>query len=176
MQAQVYNYRPDTFEFTFAGQLEFDPLMGEPMIQSFATLKEPLPSKDGFTVNFIDNEWVYLEIPREKPEQPQEPYYVWDEDSWSWIIDEIAKSEWLVTKAKYAIYVLLDQTAQQYDYRNFAEVSQFLNSGVWKAEAEALLAWQDAIWLKAYELLKEPIESVEGFVAQLPTFVLMQNG
>lgn len=84
--------------------------------------------------------------------------------------------EQLAQQAKSAVYALLDQTAQQYDYRNFAEVSQFLNSGVWKAEAEALLAWQDAVWLKAYELLKEPIESVEGFVAQLPGFVLMQNG
>lgn len=82
----------------------------------------------------------------------------------------------LAQRAKSAVYQLLDTTAQQYDYRNFAEVSQFLNSGVWKAEAEALLAWQDAVWLKAYELLKEPIESVEGFVAQLPKFVLMQNG
>lgn len=114
MQAQVYNYRPDTFEFTFAGQLEFDPVRGEPMIQSFATLKEPLPSKEGFTVNFIDNEWVYLEIPREKPEQPQEPYYVWDEDSWSWVIDEEAKVKYniasinnkagIIITAKYPIY------------------------------------------------------------------------
>lgn len=89
---------------------------------------------------------------------------------------EAPTPEQLAQQAKSAIYALLDQTAQQYDYRNFAEVSQFLNSGVWKAEAEALLAWQDAVWLKAYALLKEQIESVEGFVAQLPTFVLMQNG
>jgi hypothetical protein len=78
--------------------------------------------------------------------------------------------EQLSQQAKSSVYQLLDTTAQQYDYRNFAEVSQFLNSGVWKAEADALLVWQDAVWLKAYELLKEPIESVEGFVAQLPKF------
>jgi hypothetical protein len=171
MQAHVYNYRPDTFEFTFAGQLEFDPLMGEPMIQSFATIKEPLPSKTGFTVNFINNEWVYLEIPREKPEQPQEPYYVWDEESWSWVIDENAKSKWLANKAKSAVYTLLDQTAKQYDYRNFAEVAQFVLSGTWKAEAESLIAWQDEVWTKAYELLKEPITSIDDFVVQLPKYV-----
>lgn len=84
--------------------------------------------------------------------------------------------EQLAQQAKSAVYALLDQTAQQYDYRNFAEVSQFVLSGTWKAEAESLIAWQDAVWLKAYELLKEPIESVEGFVTQLPGFVLMQNG
>jgi hypothetical protein len=79
--------------------------------------------------------------------------------------------EQLTQQAKSAIYTLLDTTAQQYDYRNFAEVSQFVLSGTWKAEADTLLAWQDALWVRAYELLKEPIESVEGFVAQLPKFV-----
>jgi len=76
----------------------------------------------------------------------------------------------LTAQAKSAVYVLLDQTAQQFDYRNMAEVSQFVQSGTWKTEADALLAWQDAVWLKAYELLKEPIESVDCFVAQLPKF------
>jgi hypothetical protein len=79
--------------------------------------------------------------------------------------------EQLTQQAKSAVYGLLDQTAQQYDYRNFSEVSQFVLSGTWKAEADALLAWQDSVWVKAYELLKEPIESVDGFVAQLPKFV-----
>lgn len=83
---------------------------------------------------------------------------------------EAPTPEQLAEQAKSAVYTLLDQTAKQYDYRNFAEVSQFLNSGTWKAEAYALLAWQDAVWLKAYELLKEPIESVDDFVAQLPKF------
>lgn len=84
--------------------------------------------------------------------------------------------EQLAQQAKSSVYQLLDTTAQQYDYRNFAEVAQFVNSGTWKAEADALMAYQDSVWLKAYELLKEPVESVDGFVAQLPGFVLMQNG
>jgi hypothetical protein len=79
--------------------------------------------------------------------------------------------EQLMQQAKSAVYVLLDQTAQQYDYRNFAEVVQFVNSNVWKAEADGLLAWQDAVWAKAYELLKAPITSVDGFLAQLPKYV-----
>jgi hypothetical protein len=78
--------------------------------------------------------------------------------------------EQLTQQAKSAVYVLLDKTAQQYDYRNFAEVSQFLNSGTWKAEADGLLAWQDAVWVKAYELLKEHITSVDDFMAQLPQY------
>lgn len=80
-------------------------------------------------------------------------------------------SQQFAKQAKSAVYNLLDQTAQQYDYRNFAEVSQFVNSNVWKAEADGLLAWQDAVWVKAYELLKEPITSVDDFTEQLPKYV-----
>jgi hypothetical protein len=47
---------------------------------------------------------------------------------------------------------------------------QFVNSNEWKAEADGLLAWQDAVWTKAYELLKAPIASVDDFVAQLPKY------
>jgi hypothetical protein len=78
--------------------------------------------------------------------------------------------EQLSQQAKAAVYDLLDKTAQQYDYRNFAEVVQFVNSNEWKAEADGLLAWQDAVWTKAYELLKAPIASVDDFVAQLPKY------
>jgi hypothetical protein len=74
-------------------------------------------------------------------------------------------------QAKAAVYDLLDQTAQKYDYRNFAEVAQFVSSNVWKAEADGLLAWQDAVWLKAYELLKEPVTNIFDFMAQLPKYV-----
>lgn len=77
----------------------------------------------------------------------------------------------LAQRAKSAVYQLLDSTAKQLDYRDFTEVAQFVNSGVWKAEADALLVWQDALWVRAYELLKEPITSVDDFVAQLPKFV-----
>jgi hypothetical protein len=81
-----------------------------------------------------------------------------------------AMSEQLVDICKKRVYDLLDQVAKQYDYRNFAEIAQFINSADWRAEAEALLAWQDSVWVKAYELLKEPIISVDGFVAQLPKY------
>jgi hypothetical protein len=84
---------------------------------------------------------------------------------------EAPTPEQLTQQAKSAVYGLLDQTAQQFDYRNMTEVSQFVLSGTWKEEADALLAWQDSVWVKAYELLKEPITTVDDFVAQLPKFV-----
>jgi hypothetical protein len=82
-----------------------------------------------------------------------------------------AMSEQLVEVCKKKVYDLLDQTVQQYDYRNFAEVSQFIQSGIWKAEADSLIIWQDAIWTKTYELLKTPVASIDDFVEQLPKYV-----
>ncbi len=83
---------------------------------------------------------------------------------------EAPTPEQLSALVKSAVYALLDETARQYDYRNMAEVAQFVQSSTWKEEANALLEWQDAVWIKAYELLKEPIESVEAFVDALPKF------
>jgi hypothetical protein len=87
------------------------------------------------------------------------------------LINPKPTQEQLAQRAKTAVYALLDKTAQQYDYRNMSEVSQFANSVTWKAEAAGLLAWQDAIWVKAYELLKAPITSVEDFLSKLPKYV-----
>jgi hypothetical protein len=86
-------------------------------------------------------------------------------------INKDKASQQITQQAKSAVYALLDQTAQKYDYRNFAEVAQFVNSSEWKAEVEALLVWQDAVWTKAYELLKTPIISVDEFMVQLPKYV-----
>jgi hypothetical protein len=82
-----------------------------------------------------------------------------------------AMSDQLVEVCKKKVYDLLDQMAKQYDYKNFAEIAQFVQSGIWKAEANSLIAWQDSMWIKAYELLKEPITSIDDFVVQLPNYV-----
>jgi hypothetical protein len=95
----------------------------------------------------------------------------------AWIADgntpfplDAPTQEQLTQQSKIVVYSLLDQTAQQHDYRNFSEVVQFLNNGTWKAEAESLIMWQDAVWVKAYELLKSPVTSVDDFVTQLPKY------
>jgi hypothetical protein len=170
----IYHYDKDGL-FVSTSALEYDPIDNLPMIPANATTIPPLEPKDGFTVNFFDGRWDYIEIPKVKPEKPSEPYYVWNEESWSWDVDEVVKSSWLTLQAKSSVYTLLDQIAQKYDYRNFAEVSQFILSGKWKVEAESLIAWQDAVWIKAYELLKEPITSVDDFTAQLPKYVPLSN-
>jgi hypothetical protein len=80
-------------------------------------------------------------------------------------------SDQLIEVCKNKVYELLDQTARVYDYKDFTEVAQFIQSGTWKAEADSLIAWQDAMWTKAYELLKTPITSIDAFVEQLPKYV-----
>lgn len=76
----------------------------------------------------------------------------------------------LAQQAKSAVYALLDETARQYDYRNMAEVAQFVQSGTWGKEANGLLAWQEAVWVKAYGLLEQPLDSVQAFTDALPKF------
>jgi hypothetical protein len=112
------------------------------------------------------------------PEMLANGWYLYEGDIPSGIEFELkdgvivpSMSDQLIDICKKKVYDLLDQTAQNYDYHNFAEVSQFLQSGIWKAEAESLITWQDAMWVKAYELLKEPITSIDDFVVQLPKYV-----
>jgi hypothetical protein len=112
------------------------------------------------------------------PEMLADGWYLYEGDIPSGIEFELkddvvvpAMSEQLVEVCKKKVYDLLDQTAQQYDYKNFAEVSQFVLSGVWNVEAESLITWQDAVWAKAYELLKTPVTSIDVFVEQLPKYV-----
>jgi hypothetical protein len=167
---EIYNFDSDGL-FVGTSPMEVDPIDKLPMIPANATTIKPIEPKEGFTVNFVNGNWVYMEVQKTKPEQPNEPYYIWNEESWSWDIDEAAKSNWMISQAKSAVYTLLDQTAKQYDYRDFAEVAQFVNSNVWKAEADGLLAWQDAVWVKAYELLKSPVTNIDDFVEQLPMYI-----
>jgi hypothetical protein len=112
------------------------------------------------------------------PEMLAEGWYLYEGDIPAGVEFELkdgviisAMSEQLVELCKKKVYDLLDQVAQNYDYRNFAEVSQFLQSGIWKAEADSLMAWQDTMWTKAYELLKTPIISIDDFASQLPKYV-----
>ena len=75
-----------------------------------------------------------------------------------------------------AIQNLLDRTAQTRRYDSGTTISTYVNSTnpVWAAEAEAFVAWRDAVWAYAYAELEKveselrPIPSVEDFLAELP--------
>lgn len=130
----IYNYNNNGL-LVSTGEMEYDPIDNQPMIPAFATTKQPLPSKDGFTVNFIDNEWVYLEIPREKPEKPSEPYYVWDEDLWVWVEDLAAKDSWLLAQAKTEAQAYLKST--DWYFARKAETGKEVPEDVLTKRAEA---------------------------------------
>jgi hypothetical protein len=126
------------------------------------------------SVKIQPNGWLLngnMTVPDVASNKEREAIMVWIAAGNTPLQPDAPTQDQLIQQAKGAVYALLDKTAKQYDYRDFAEVSQFVNSNVWKAEADGLLAWQDTVWTNAYKLLKKHITSVDDFVAQLPKFV-----
>lgn len=71
----------------------------------------------------------------------------------------------------------MDQTAQQKGYDNVVSCATYATSGVpeFKADADAIIAWRDAVWVAAYAWrdglngqLPEVIPTLEEVIAQLP--------
>jgi len=75
-----------------------------------------------------------------------------------------------------AIQNMLDAAAQERRYDSGTTVSTYVNSTIpaWAAEAQAFVAWRDAVWAYAYTELEQvetgqrPMPSVEEFIAELP--------
>lgn len=75
-----------------------------------------------------------------------------------------------------AIQSLIDATAAQRGYASGASCASYLGStnAAWAAEAQAFVAWRDAVWIHAYaELAKveageRPQPAVAAFVEELP--------
>lgn len=60
----VYNYDPETGEYLSTTTARKHPLRaGEFIIPASATTEAPPEPVDGFTRNFINGEWVQVEIP-----------------------------------------------------------------------------------------------------------------
>ncbi len=75
-----------------------------------------------------------------------------------------------------AIQAHIEATAQQRNYGSSALLASYVTSTVpaWAAEAQAFVAWRDAVWLAAYGLLgavkagEIPAPSMAGLVGLLP--------
>ncbi|MFC0245834.1 hypothetical protein ACFOLL_12540 [Falsochrobactrum ovis] len=72
---------------------------------------------------------------------------------------------------------LIDTKAQEKDYDSGATLASYVSSTIpqWAAEAQAFVAWRDAVWLHALTEL-DKVQSgarsqptIEGFLAELPT-------
>lgn len=65
----------------------------------------------------------------------------------------------------------LDRIAKSWGYDNLTAACSYANSTVpqFKADAEALIAWRDSVWTKAFELTSGTIPAtLEDFLALLP--------
>jgi len=76
-----------------------------------------------------------------------------------------------------AIQAHVDATARERTFRDGVTLASYVAStnSQWAAEAQAFVAWRDAIWAYAYAELAEvqgglrPQPSVEEFLTELPT-------
>jgi hypothetical protein len=69
---------------------------------------------------------------------------------------------------------LMDAAAIERGYKSYDRLITYIHSQhpVWSADAAALVAWRDALWLKVAELEALPAEeqptSIEALIAELP--------
>jgi hypothetical protein len=106
---KIYNFDKNGL-FVGESPMEFDPIDKAPMIPANATTIKPLQAKEGFTINFVNGNWAYVGIDKVKPEQPLEPYYIWDEVSWSWVVDFNLQEVFLAEQAKAEARAYLNST------------------------------------------------------------------
>nr|WP_321482370.1 hypothetical protein [uncultured Cohaesibacter sp.] len=117
---------------------------------------------------------IMAEYPEGTVEVPLKPggNYEWTASGW------VAKPALLPTQEEYtkAIQAMLDNAAIARRYDSAATMATYTNStnGAWSAEATAMIAWRDAVWLYAYQQLdlvqsgdrEQP--SVGELLAELP--------
>lgn len=80
---------------------------------------------------------------------------------------------------KLAIVSMLDAKAQERRYDSAVSISTYVGStnAQWAAEAQAYVAWRDAVWAYTYAELdkvlsgQRPQPTVEAFLGELPTMV-----
>lgn len=87
---KIFNYDING-NFTGESIADISPLEEDVyLIPAMATDLPPPSEKKGFKVLFNGSEWVYAEIVKIKPDQPNE-YSVWNSDQWEWVEDSSLK-------------------------------------------------------------------------------------
>ena len=82
----------------------------------------------------------------------------------------------LIEQFRSAIQSHVDATAASRRYDNGVSLASYVASGnpEWASEAQAFVAWRDAVWVYAYAELDRVLDgereqpSVEAFIAELP--------
>lgn len=78
-----------------------------------------------------------------------------------------------------AIQAHVDEAAQSHSYDSALTCATYVGSTnpVWAAEAQAFVAWRDAVWVHAYAELDKveagarPQPSIEAFLQELPALI-----
>ena len=103
---------------------------------------------------------------------PPDGRMVWDGDAWAFPL-QVSKD-----LAAEAIQAMLDGAAKARRYDSGTSLASYATSTIpaWAAEADAFIAWRDAVWAYAYEQFdlvgsgqRPPPASIEALLAELPT-------
>jgi len=195
----LYYFDINTGEFIGAKPARMSPLEPDvPLIPRAATLVAPPEPVPGYARCWRDGEWVLIEdhrgqtvysvedgsektieelgpLPDNVTTAPRpSPYHYWQNGQW--VEDVEASQRAAIEQFRRAIQAHIDATAREKDYDDAKSIATYLNSTVaqWAAEAEAFVAWRDAVWLYAYEQLdkvmngKREQPTVEEFLVELP--------
>lgn len=120
----------------------------------------------GKVVN-IENGFAIIDAPEPEPEpEPTEP------------------SPPTIEDYRHNIQLTLDSVAQSRNYDSGTTISTYVNSTIpqWAAEAQAFVAWRDAVWAYAYAELdkvesgERAMPSVNDFLAELPGIAWPNEG
>lgn len=88
--------------------------------------------------------------------------------------DKLNKLKYFFT---FLIENLLNTKVKERDYKDLLHACSYINSSIdqYKKEAEAVVVWRDAIWIKGYEIETKvlnneiPIPTESEFLSQLPS-------
>lgn len=85
-----------------------------------------------------------LALPLQPPPIPPEP-------------EQLSPEQALIAQVTRVVQIRLDSVAQQRGYDGILSACTYVASAVprFKAEAEAAVAWRDAVWSKCYEILAQ---------------------
>jgi hypothetical protein len=66
-----------------------------------------------------------------------------------------AVAEAMQTRLTAAIDQHVEATAQARGYNSAAHLAGYVTSNTWQAEAQAFVAWRDAVWLAAFAIIDD---------------------
>lgn len=181
----IYHYHPGSGAFVESGIADPDPLdAGNWLIPANATTTPPPSCRVGEWPKFDpeSNTWVCLpdhrgELWFNSESKPALITFLGDPTEVGFM-KELPPPPVTVQTFRFAVQSLLDAKAQEKQYDNSFTLASYVASTnpIWKEEAEAFVAWRDAVWGYALAELDKvqsgtrEIPTLEAFLEELPPF------